>query len=210
MQVTSFDFFSVLNDDEKEFVKQHLKKIVLPSSSILFYSGDLCDGILLLETGKVRLYLQGDGDDTITLYHLMPNEQCIVNTSSALSDTTAIASAEAATDIEGWLFPKEAVRELMRRSPKYQEYIFSLFTVRLASLAEIIEDIKFNRLRTRLIRWLLSQKSREITATHEHIADELGSSRVVISRILKALENDGLIELGRGKILIKEECLCVL
>lgn len=209
MRVASFDFFSILDEDGREFVKKHLKKVSLPSSSVLFYNGDLCDGILLLESGKVRLYLHGDGDESITLYHLMPNEQCIVNTSSALSNTPAIASAEAVTDIEGWLFPKEAVKELMMRSAKYQEYIFSLFTVRLASLAEIIEDIKFNRLRSRLIRWLTSQKTDEISTTHEQIADELGSARVVISRILKALENDGLIALGRGKITIKGE-LCVL
>jgi CRP/FNR family transcriptional regulator, anaerobic regulatory protein len=208
MQIASFDFFGILDDKEREFVKTKLKKVKLPASSILFFNGDLCDGILLLEKGKVRLYLQGDGEETITLYHLMPNEQCIVNTSSALSGTPAIATAETVTEIEGWLFPKDALRELMMRSAKYQEYIFSLFTVRLASLAEIIEDIKFSRLRTRLIRWLLAQKTAEILTTHEHIAEELGSARVVVSRVLKTIENEGLIELGRGKIIIKKECLC--
>jgi len=209
MQITSFGFFEMLNEQERQFVKERLKKVSLPSSSILFFNGDSCEGILLLEKGKVRLYLQGDGDETITLYHLMPNEQCIVNTSSALSNTPAIATAEAATDIEGWLFPKDAVKELMARSPKYQEYIFSLFTVRLASLAEIIEDIKFSRLRVRLLRWLLAQNEKEILTTHKHIAEELGSARVVISRLLKTLENDGTIELSRGKIVIKRDNVCV-
>ncbi len=203
MKISSFDFFAILSEEEKKFVQERLKKVSLPSASILFFGGDRCGGILLLESGKVRLYLHGDNDETITLYHLMPNEQCIVNTSSTITNTPAVATAEAVCDINGWLFPKEAVRELMMRSAKYQEYIFSLFTIRLASLAEIIEDIKFNRLCARLIRWLLSQNTKELSVTHEHIAEELGSARVVISRILKVLEKDGLVELGRGKIKMK-------
>ncbi|MCH9812807.1 MAG: Crp/Fnr family transcriptional regulator [Epsilonproteobacteria bacterium] len=200
MELETFSFYQSLSTQNRQFLQSVLKPIAIPKSSVLFFQGDYCQDILILQKGEVRLYLQGDDADIITLYHLHPGEQCIVNTSSAISTSTAIATAETLSDIEGWLLPKESAKTLMMQSEDYRNFIFSLFTIKLSSLAEIIEDIKFTRLEDRLLKTLKKTGKSKITTTHEALAIELGSSRVVISRILKKLESENKVTLHRGMI----------
>ena len=195
-----FDFFSKLNTQSQTYLHTHSKKINAPKNTILFYQGDICDTVLLLTKGEVKLYLQSDTSDEITLYTLNPGEQCIVNTSSLLSNTPASGTAETLSEIEGYLLLEKDVKHLMKLSDDYQKYIFSLYTIRMQSLATLIEDIKFKRLDQRLLEFLQKQNTNPIVMTHETIAEHLGSSRSVISRVLKELEHKNKLILNRGSI----------
>jgi CRP/FNR family transcriptional regulator len=205
MQLSIYPFTDQLEPEAVKFLKTHLKPIQVPKGNLLFYQGDICGDILWLTKGKVRLYAQAEGIEEITLYTLKPGEQCIVNTASLLSQTQAIASAETVTDIEGYLIDMQSIKQLAKLSDIYQDYLFSLYQLRFTSLATLINDIKFKRLDERILDWLnkqnvLAQDSFIIETTHEFIANELGSSRVVISRLLKELEQQGKVVLHRGKI----------
>ena len=144
--------------------------------------------------------MQSDIIEEITLYTLKAGEQCIVNTASLLSGTDAVASAETLIDIEGYLIDVNSVKMLSRMSDVYQSYLFSLYQLRFEELTRLINDIKFKRLDTRIIEWLNKQESYPIEITHAQLATELGSSRVVVSRLLKDLEQKGTLSLYRGKI----------
>lgn len=200
LALDQFGFFERLSDEDKTYLTNSLKPIEVPANSILFYQGDLCSDILLLSEGELKLSLYGDTEDAITLYRLCPGEQCIVNTSSVISTSPAIATAETLTPVRGWLLPKAHFKSLLIESETYRDYIFSLFTIKLSSLATVIEEIKFTRLEDRLIKYLKSRQSPRIEMTHEMLAAELGSSRVVISRLLKTLESQQKIKLHRGFI----------
>lgn len=200
MELSQLPFFSHLSSDLQRFVMEHARFITLPADTILFYQGDVCKDILFLLDGNVRLYIQGDGIEEITLYTLKPGEQCVVNTASLVSQNVAIGTAVTQSEIRGYLLNHESIRSLMAQSPEYLSFMFSLFTVRLASLATLVEDIKFKRLDTRLIEWLMQQNTNRIEMTHEQIATQLGTSRVVISRLLKDLEHKGKVRLERGSI----------
>ncbi len=82
----------------------------------------------------------------------------------------------------------------------YQTYLFSLYQMRFEELTSLINDIKFKRLDTRIVEWLDNQPSSMIVTTHEQLATKLGSSRVVVSRLLKELEDKSVVVLHRGKI----------
>jgi CRP/FNR family transcriptional regulator len=200
MDLTAFPFYHSLDQEAVEFLQSNLLPVELPKGSLLFYQGDICKHILMPTSGSVRLYLQAEGIEALTLYSLQPGEQCIVNTASGISCTPAIASAEVTEDITGYLLDIESAKELARLSQEYQSYIFSLYTLRMESLAALIRDIKFKRLDQRVMEWLQSQEQQPVRITHEKIATDLGSSRVVVSRILKSMEHDGLIRLKRGEI----------
>lgn len=200
MRLNNYSFYKDLNNDAVEFLDKHLKPISAGKGSILFFEGDICDNILFLTQGQVRLYIQSDDADEITLYQLNAGEQCIVNTASNISQTQAIGSAVTTTDIEGYLLDTKSVKELARMSDAYQSFLFSLYTLRMSALAKLINDIKFKRLDARVLQWLNSQNEKSIKTTHEAIANELGSTRVVVSRILKELENSGKVILARGEI----------
>ena len=200
MELSQFTYYNHLSPDLQYFVQTHARPVTVPKNTILFYQGDVCNDILFLTDGNVRLYIQGEGPEEITLYTLKPLEQCVVNTASIVSQNVAIGTAITETDISGYLLDHESIRSLMAQSPDYLSFMFSLFTVRLASLATLIEDIKFKRLDVRLLEWLNHQENNRIEMTHEQIAIQLGTSRVVVSRFLKDLEHKGNGRLERGVI----------
>mgnify|MGYP000878542881 FL=1 len=195
-----FDFFKKLTQDEQKYLLENSKYIELPKDFTLFYQGDICNEILILKEGTVALMMYGAIDEMIPLYEIQKGEQCIINTSSTLSNTTTIATAQTKTDIKGWLIPSNIVKELIIKSPLYQEYIFSLFSIKFSALTTLIEDIKFKKLDTRILEFLKMKDEKIIQITHEELANDLGTSRVVISRVLKDLENKDLIKLHRKKI----------
>ncbi len=195
-----FDFYKNLNEEEKKYLLDNSKYVELPENFTLFYQGDTCKEILFLEEGTVQLLMHGEINEVIPLYEIQKGEQCIINTSSTLSNTQAIATAQTKTAIKGWLIPSNIVQELMIKSPSYQQYIFSLFSVKFEALTTLIEDIKFKRLDSRVLNFLKQKDESIIAITHEEIANELGTSRVVISRILKELEKKNLLKLHRKKI----------
>ncbi len=195
-----FDFFERLSQEEQEYLLKNSKYIELPKDFTLFYQGDICNEILILKEGTVALMMYGSINELIPLYEIQKGEQCIINTSSTLSNTTTIATAQTKTAIKGWLIPSSIVKELMIKSPTYQEYIFSLFSIKFSALTTLIEDIKFKKLDTRILEFLKMKNEKIIPITHEELANDLGTSRVVISRVLKDLENKNLIKLHRKKI----------
>jgi CRP/FNR family transcriptional regulator len=195
-----YQFFQSLTKEEQEYLTKNSQHISLKKNTILFYQGDICKEILLLEEGSVKLTMYGNQNDELPLYEITQGEQCIINTSSTLSQTEAIATAETLTDIEGWLLPKATVQNLMVSSPVYQSYMFSLFALKFATLTTLIEDIKFKKLDKRILEYLYSLDTKSLDITHEEIASKLGTSRVVISRVLKELEKKGKIKLSRKHI----------
>lgn len=196
----SYAFYNNLEPEAKELLHAHLKPVKVPKDTILFFQGDVCDNILFLTSGSVRLYIQSDDADEITLYQLNPGEQCIVNTASTISQSEAIGSAVTTSEIEGYLLDVASVKELAHMSDVYQSFLFSLYTLRMNDLAQLVNDIKFKKLDERVLEWLKKQHTNPVTTTHETIANELGSNRVVISRVLKNLEKQGKITQSRGEI----------
>lgn len=205
MNNEQFDFFSELTKEEVDKIKSKSKYVEIKKGSILFYEGDICKDILYLLDGNIKLSVSANTTDEIPLYDFCEGEQCIVNIASALSQTKAVATAEARTDIKGWLIPTDVIQELIIHSPSYQKMIFSLFTLRYSSLTTLIEDVKFKRLDSRILDFLNSFNSNEVKITNEEIAVKLGTSRTVINRVLQDLKNKNLIKLSRGKITLLKD-----
>ncbi len=200
IHLKTYPFYQNLDEQALSFLEKNLKPIQIKKDTILFFQGDICENILFLTSGRVRLYIQSDGGDEITLYQLNSGEQCIVNTASTISQTEAIGSAVTLSDIEGYLLDVTSVKELAHTSDAYQSFLFSIYTLRMGSLAKLINDIKFKHLDERILEWLKAQNTQKIETTHEEIANELGSTRVAISRVLKELEKNSKLLLSRGVI----------
>lgn len=201
MNTEIFDFTNLLNKNELKFLESNLSPFELKKNTILFYQNDICENILLLETGDISLYVYGnEADRPITLYNIKAGEQCIINTASAISGTPVIANAMSISSIKGYMIPVKVVKELMQLNEKYQNFIFSLFAIKFNSLTSLIEDIKFKKLDARVLALLISRNESMIIMTHEQVAQSLSSTRAVISKILKKLENQKKIKLYRGKI----------
>ncbi len=200
MDLSVYPFIPELENEALAFLTSHAKPVSVPQGNILFYQGDTCDNVLLLTKGEVRLYMQPDTTEEITLYTLHPGEQCIVNTASTLSQTEAIATAETMTDIEGYLIDVASIKKLTHLSEAYQSFVFSLYNVRMAALVELVNDVKFKTLDQRILKWLEAQEEKMVLTTHEQLANVMGTTRVVVSRVLKEMEHKGQVQLHRGAI----------
>lgn len=204
MELDHYQFFHSLEPESLEKVRSEAKKVSLGVGTFLYYQGDINQGILFLTKGCVKVFLHADeiGKGEITLYYITPGEQCLVNTLSTISQTPATATAIVDESIEGWLVPTDTIRWLINNSPAYRDFKISFCAERLTQIMHLVEELRFKRMDQRLLNWLFVQGRDTIRTTHEQIAQILGTSREVISRILKNLEKEGVISMGRGFIKI--------
>ncbi len=195
-----FDFYEKLSEQSKELFEQHAKKVTIPKATVMFDQGDTCKDILFLVEGCVRVYRLHESGQEITLYFLEDGEQCNVNLNSAFSNTPAIGTAVSESELHGYMLPAHIVKEIYTVDSVYQQYVFNLFSLRLESMAGLVEDVRFKKLDHRLLDWLHEKETTMIKITHEKLASHLGTSREVISRLLKEFEHNGILKLHRGKI----------
>lgn len=174
----------------------------IPAGRDVFVLGSRAGAIALLLSGVVRVYKIGETGREITLYRFGHGESCILTANAIMSQQAfpAIATVEEAA--EAVMIPADVFRDWVGRYAPWRDFLFDLLSQRLVSMMEIVDEVAFQRVDVRVAAFLLErgQAGRSIAVTHREIAAELGSSREVISRIVKSLSADGLIRTGRGEI----------
>jgi CRP/FNR family transcriptional regulator len=135
----------------------------------------------------------------IVLYRVSPGEACILSGGCLLSDTDYAANGTAETDVTLLRIPPHLFQQLMLQYPPFRRFVFDMYGARLAEMMELIEEVAFRKLDTRLAR-LLVQRGPVVHATHQNLADELGSVRVFVSRLLRNFEERGWVRLERERI----------
>lgn len=175
----------------------------LLAHQIMCSQGEKCQGFPLVLSGRVRVHAVGQNGREITLYRLRPGDSCILAISLILSHRLSPAYVEAETDAEVMQIPVEIFRTWFDKVPFWRMFVFGQLSDRLVDVIDMTNDTVFRRLDARIASYLLDAPSRvgaTLRTTHQDIASEVGSSREVVSRMLKVFENDGLLRLGRGLI----------
>lgn len=154
--------------------------------------------------GTLRVMRTDATGREMLLYYIKPGESCVMSFLGGLNHDTSKVKAVAEEDTELLLIPVEKANELARTDLRWNEYIFRLYHKRFEELLDIVNSIAFRKLDQRIFGFLKKKaallQSKEIPITHQQIADELGSSREVVSRLLKQMENEKLVRLSRNKI----------
>ncbi|TCD01535.1 Crp/Fnr family transcriptional regulator [Pedobacter psychroterrae] len=162
--------------------------------------------IPIVTKGVLKVMRTEEDGREILLYYIKPGESCIMSFLGGLHNETSKVRAEVEEDAEILFLPLEKVSLFIKEYPQWLDYIFRLYHKRFEELLEIVNAIAFKKVDERLLN-LLKKKS-ELTATktinitHEQLANELGTARVVVSRLLKQLEDIGSVQLGRNKIIL--------
>ena len=154
--------------------------------------------------GTIKVFRMDDTGKEILLYYLSSNESCSMAYSCCVEAKKSEVKAIAEDDVELIAIPHIKLDEWLCKYPSWKNYIMRSFNERFLELLKSIESIAFHKLDERLIAYLKEKKrlsgSNVIKASHYVIAEELATSRVVVSRLLKHLENDGKILLYRNEI----------
>lgn len=167
-----------------------------------FYrEGDRCPGIPFFLDGEVRVYKTGSSGREITLYEIFPGETCILNAACLLGRSQYPADAVATRDGAMLYLPEKVFHDLMAAQQPMRNFVFSLFSRRFQEIITLVEEVTFGKLDVRLEDYLIEKaENNELETTHQSIANDLGTSREVISRLLKDFERKGKIALARNHI----------
>ena len=200
MELEKFDFYTLLSENGKKLIQQNLKPFKIKKDVIVYYAGEICKDFFLINTGQIKIYVQGAKEHTYTLYTIEDGKPCIINTFSAIFSNITVANAVVIEDTTGWTLCKSILLKLLETEPAYSAYLFSAVSKDIAVLVDTIEDVTFSSMKERLENWIFSKNRQIITTTHEEIAINLGSSRPIISKLLKDIEKEQKILLKRGSI----------
>lgn len=176
------------------------------AGSIILNENAHIRSIPIVIKGTLRVIRMEEDGREILLYYIKAGESCIMSFLGGLHNETSKVKAEVEEDAEILFLPMEKVSLFIKEYPQWLDYIFRLYHKRFEELLEIVNAIAFKKVDERLLNLL--HKKQELTGnktlhiTHEQLANELGTARVVVSRLLKQLEENGAVELGRNKIIV--------
>lgn len=171
--------------------------------------GDVCDYLPLVISGSLRVFKAAESGREITLYTVESGSSCVLSAAGILNETPFPARAVAESDTRILLVPGRVVGELYDRYKGWRNFILSLYTDRVSSVIHLVEEVLFRRLDERLLEFLRERGGTAgiVGMTHQKIAEELGSTREVISRLLKELEIRNVIQQRRGEIAFLRQSL---
>lgn len=194
--------YPVLKELPPDILKKVQEQATLARASAgrpLFDEGSPCTHYPLLVEGTIRAMKCGPDGHEILLYRLHPGESCVITFAALLGETPYPARASAETDLALYAVPRSLFLEMILRSAPFRVFVFQFLSDRMAHLMALIDDVAFRRVDQRLASRLL-RHGKPLTITHQMLADELGTTREVVSRTLESFQESGLLRLGRKRI----------
>jgi len=169
------------------------------AGSVMFDEHNPCQAFPMLLEGVIRVIKVGANGRELQLYRVVPGESCILSTSCMLGTTAYTARGVAETAVTVFALTPAVFHRLVSESEPFRAYVFGLFADRIVDLMQLVEAVAFQKLDQRLAALLLG-KGKTVHVTHQGLADELGSVREIVSRLLKSFAEQGLVSLGREQI----------
>jgi len=186
----------------REAVACAAQAMTVPAGATLFDERQPCQGFPFVLAGAIRVAKVAANGRELPLYRVTPGETCIITSSCLLGNVPYNARGTTESETVLVLLPQGLFTELLAQTP-FRNFIFNLFAERMADLMRLVEEVAFRKLDQRLAALLLG-KGRIVHATHQQLADELGSVREMISRLLKGFAEQGWVVLGREQIEIRD------
>jgi CRP/FNR family transcriptional regulator len=171
---------------------------------VILREGQFIKVIPLLINGLVKVSKEDDSAGEVLLYYIEAGESCVMSMTSLIKDGVSKVKAVIEEDAEILILPADGALKISRKYPEWNGFMYDLFSHKYEDLITVITTLTFSNKDSRLLNYLNKQAEIKgtnlIQKTHFEISLDLGSSREVISRLLKKLESEGKVELQHGKI----------
>jgi len=178
------------------------------ANEVIIDIGSYITSIPLLLSGAIKILREDKEGDDLVLYYIEKGDTCAMTLSCCMGQTKSKIKAVAETDVKLLMIPKQKMSEWLSKYKSWQEFILHSYHSRLQEFIDAIDTIAFLNMDQRLLKYLkdkaLVNQNETISVTHQQIANDLHTSRVVVSRLLKALEKQDKIELHRNQIKVLE------
>jgi CRP/FNR family transcriptional regulator len=197
--VELYPLFDSLPPQLLDFVLHNGVVRSVEAGTVLFDERNPCAAFPMLLEGVIRVSKVAPSGRELQLYRVVPGESCILSTSCMLGTAPYTARGVAETEVTVFALTAPVFNRLVSESEAFRAYVFGLFAERIVDLMQLVEAVAFQKLDQRLATLLLG-KGRTVHVTHQALADELGSVREIVSRLLKTFAEQGLVSLGREQI----------
>jgi CRP/FNR family transcriptional regulator len=188
----------------KEKLKDYGFLKTFAEGDIILNENAFIKAIPIVTRGNIKVMRTDEDGREILLYYIKAGESCIMSFLGGIHNDTSKVKAVAEEPTEILFIPIDKVTLLIKEYPEWLDYIFRLYHKRFEELLEVVNAVAFTKMDERLLNFI--KKKCELTnahtlyITHEQLANELGTARVVVSRLLKQMEENKLVILGRNKI----------
>jgi CRP/FNR family transcriptional regulator len=177
---------------------RHTLAVNVAAGTTLFTEGQGCGGFPLLLTGEVRVARGSLQGRSLEMYRLTPGEMCVASTACLFGHGVHAAHATALSDCELLLLDATGLELWMGHRP-FRQAVFGVFAQRMSELMALAEAVAFQRLDQRLAATLLGRGS-VVRSTHQGLAEELGTAREIVTRLLKRFEREGWVQVARERV----------
>lgn len=206
------DYFPVWNKLEPAQQERLLRGLVarnVEKGATLHGGNRDCTGLLVMESGQLRVFLLSDEGREVTLYRLFERDICLLSASCIIHSIQFDVTIMAEKDTRLWVIPTEVYKDVMAASAPLANFTNELMATRFTDVMWLIEQIMWKSLDKRLAAFLLEEAAIDggdvLKITHEAIANHLGSHREVITRMLRYFQSEGLVGLSRGMVTILDQ-----
>lgn len=179
----------------------------IESGNTLIDIGDNMDYIPLILNGAIKIIREDKNGDEIVLYFLEKGDTCAISFINCINRTKSMFRGVAEKKTEGIFVPVSKVDDWLKKYESWRRFIIDSYHIRLIEMVDSIDSLAFMKLDSRLLKYLTDKvkimQNNVLIITHQEIADDLNTSRVVVSRLLKVLEKEGKLKIRRHKIIIK-------
>ena len=190
-------------EEELSLQLSNLETIEIGPDTLILKEQSFVKEIPILIEGSIKVFKTDESGKEIILYRIKPGESCILSITSCLNDKISKANAIVETPTRLLSIPADKVKEWQDKYPSWRKFVHNLYYERLEEVLSLIDNIAFKQVDSRLLIKLRELQSKEgdiIKITHQKLADEIGTAREVVSRLLKHQEILGKIKLERGQI----------
>ena len=203
-----FPIWNKMNPDQRQRIRAVSELQKFKAGSVLHDGGPDCLGMLLVRSGQLRAYLLSDEGREITISRFFEMDMCLFSASCVMPNMQFDVFIEAEKDTELWVIPACLYQNLMDESLPISNYSHGLIMSHFSEVMWLMEQIMWKSFDKRLATFLLEESVLEgsdtLKLTHEKIANHLGTAREVVTRMLRYFQNEGLVKLTRGSVIVQD------
>lgn len=203
-----FPFWQKISEEDRAYLCQNTAEEHFEKEQPV-HNNMGCSGLFIVRSGRLRIYMLSEDGKEITLYRLSQGELCMLAASCVLQSITFDVYVDAEMPTDCYRISASAFGEVSERYLEVKNYALEVAVKRFSDVMWVMQQIVFMSMDRRLAIFLFEEMqnngSDTVTLTHEMISRHLGTAREVISRLLKHLASDGLIEVTRKSIIVKDK-----
>ena len=204
-----FPFWQQLTDDEKQLVEVSVYTEKYNKGMLMHRTEDSCKGLMTVLMGVLRTYILSEEGREVTLFRVQSEEVCVLSASCLLDSITFDVLIEAAVDTEVLVLPSAVLKQLTEKNPYVELYLYKAATEKFSDVMWTMQQILFLKIDQRVAQFLwdemIQKNSMTLSLTHDEIAKYIGSAREVVTKVLKYMVKEDVVELKRGAIIILDK-----